>query len=97
VPETLPWMFGSWREYRDYLLEHLITEEDKRLLFRRQFAQLDDAYLPELRDKITKAEIASILVNDYHGTKLGNFRTSLQRTQRLSYLRKQGLLPAAQA
>jgi predicted phosphoadenosine phosphosulfate sulfurtransferase len=36
APKVLPPMFVDWREYRDYLLDHLITNEDHKVIFRRR-------------------------------------------------------------
>ncbi len=72
-PTELPPMFESWIEYRDYLLEHLILDPKIRETFRRQFASMDKSYTPEVLDALVRTEIACILVNDYHFTKLGVF------------------------
>jgi predicted phosphoadenosine phosphosulfate sulfurtransferase len=76
VPETLPWMFPSWETYRDYLLDHVITDAAIRARFVALFAQWDRLFVPSLRETVTKAEIAALLVNDYHGTKYDTFRAA---------------------
>lgn len=75
APKTLPPMFGSWPEYRDHLLKYLITDDDKRALFARKFARLDKKYAGMLcPEKRHRAEISSILANDFEFTKLGNWQ-----------------------
>lgn len=76
IPSTLPYMFKTWKEYRDYLLENLITDPDIREKMRRQIISNDANYVEEVQDKLTKTQIAMILVNDYHGTKLTTFHAS---------------------
>ena len=74
VPKKLPYVFKSWKEYRDYLLENLIKEEDKRGMFRNEFKKLDKKYeLMRNKYNLYKAEITCILSNDYYFTKLVNF------------------------
>lgn len=78
-PRELPYMFRSWLEYRDYLLEHLITNAEHRAIFRQTFAAYDGRYSAAVRDDLTRTQIASILVNDYEGTKIGTFRATNSR------------------
>lgn len=74
--KELPYMFEDWKEYRDYLTEHLI-EPDLRPEFREKFRKMDERY-----HKIAEASgyykvcVKSILVNDYFWTKLNNFKYS---------------------
>lgn len=75
-PQNLPYMFKSWKEYRDYLLENLITDIVNRETFRKQFVRYDADYVEEIQEKLSKVEIASILTNDYHETKLKMFSSS---------------------
>ena len=83
--KQLPFMFDSWRDYRDYLVEHLIQTDDRREIFRKKFAKLDtkfaDMALPEERHK---NEILSVLANDWHFTKIDNF---LGRPETINYLK----------
>lgn len=77
VPAALPYMFADWREYRDHLLKYLIVDPDQQALFVKKFAALEVRYegmlRPDLRHKV---EIASILANDFHFTKLANWEIS---------------------
>lgn len=73
VPKTVPYMFKDWWEYRDYLLENLITNPDDRERMRAIFAGDDDNYTPEAQPDLVKTQIQMILVNDYWGTKMTSF------------------------
>lgn len=66
----LPFMFKTWREYRDYLLEHLINRPDWRLRMARMFEKMDMALADVLGDIVYKRQIQSILTNDWEGAKL---------------------------
>ncbi len=69
--KELPYMFTNWKEYRDYLLEHLVENEDWKVAFKKQFATFEP-YERFCYEKIMKESIHAILSNDYEGTKLGN-------------------------
>lgn len=78
-PSTLPPMFGSWREYRDYLLEKLIENEEWRKNFRSTFAMHDEIFGEHRSDEqIGRMHVTSILCNDHEGVKLGNFLNAPQ-------------------
>ncbi len=72
-PRELPPMFADWTEYRDFLLERLITNAEHREKMRRSFASLDASYHEDVLPSLIRMQISAILVNDYHMTKLGNF------------------------
>lgn len=72
-PKELPFMFGSWREYRDYLLEKLIENPDWVNTFKKKFIKHDEVYGDELGDKLFKMHIKSILTNDWECVKIGNY------------------------
>ena len=75
----LPYMFRSWEEYREYLLDKLVKNEYKKF-FRKMFDENDklfsDIFLQEKQFYLMckKIEIYSILSNDWEGTKMRNFR-----------------------
>ena len=75
---TLPFMFSDWKEYRDYLLENLITEE-YREGFVKFFANMDRKYVLLVDvDDLYKTQIASILTNDFEYTKMKNWKKNPQ-------------------
>ena len=74
VPKTLPFMFADWREYRDYLLENLMQNEEHRAKLRKQFASLDRRFAgTEVETAMLKMEITAIMANDSEGTKMGSW------------------------
>ncbi len=81
-PTELPPMFTSWREYRDYLVENLVTIEKDREYFRRTFARYDDLYGdackadPKLDKFLLKLELQCVLTGDVFGQRLGLFRST---------------------
>ena len=83
--DDLPFMFRSWREYRDYLLQHLVTDLVQRREFRKQI-EMYDRIMPYVdSEDLAKQGVQAILVNDYHSTKLMNYYI----TQRARYWRDQ--------
>lgn len=75
APKELPWMFRSWTEYRDYLLENLIVP-DRQQVFRDNFALYDRKYAGMTEEgalRLVKVQITTVLANDFHFTKMGNF------------------------
>lgn len=76
----LPPMFGGWREYRDFLLEKLISDESWKEGFRKTFKRQEEWYHDELGDELFKVHVSSILTNDWEGVKLWNFEHSYTQT-----------------
>jgi len=75
--KKLPWMFGTWIEYRDYLTETLITMEEHRKIFQKKWAEMDLLYsdMKNMHDLVRK-QISSLLVNDWEFVKLAGFINS---------------------
>jgi len=65
IPKTLPPMFTDWFDYRDYLLENLITDPEAKAKLRKGFDRYDK-YLRYAKnyEEIIRAEILSILTSD---------------------------------
>ena len=74
--KELPFMFASWKEYRDFLLEKLITNPEWQEGFRKKFKAMEDLYEADIGDKLHKVCISSILTNDWEHIKLKNFERS---------------------
>lgn len=75
----LPYMFKDWEEYRDYLLEHLIFDEEQKTKYRRRFNNKPAKIyrsLPALHEHYCKVCVTAILKNDYHMTTIENFERS---------------------
>lgn len=71
----LPEAFESWREYAYYLLEHLVTDANKREVYRKKFLSLEKRYekLVHQKDTLYRNMVTTIVVNDFEFTKLNNW------------------------
>lgn len=77
--KDVPFMFANRKEYRDYLLEKLITNEDWTQRFKRTFNYQEEVFCNTVLEELMyKIHIASILTNDWEGIKLRNFACSPQ-------------------
>lgn len=75
APKKLPWMFRTWKEYRDYLVDKLIAP-DLQGAFREAFQKYDSIYegmTPEGDLRLKRVQVTAVLANDFHFTKLENF------------------------
>jgi predicted phosphoadenosine phosphosulfate sulfurtransferase len=71
----LPFMFNSWTEYRDYLVEHLIEDPKVKKTFQDYFESVERRYSRSVGEDLYKTQINSILCNDVELTKLKNWET----------------------
>ena len=72
--KKLPFMFTDWVEYRDYLLENLISGEVKDK-FKKEFDYMDSAFSnTDVYEKGLKTCVTALLKNDYHMTVINNFK-----------------------
>ena len=76
VPKQLPFMFKSWQEYRDYLVDVLYEDEKKKDTFKKKFKQLDEKYIRMAhKDELYRVCISSLLANDYEFVLTGNWES----------------------
>ena len=75
-PKELPFMFESWSEYRDHLLEHLIQNDEDRAAYRKRFEQFEPRYLPEAQHNLLRTEISTLLNHDLKFSKLASFEAT---------------------
>lgn len=72
--KELPFMFESWTEYRDYLLENLIPDNEAKAAFKRHFVIIDRTYIhDEIKRVMAQVCIKAILKNDWHSTTIETF------------------------
>lgn len=76
APKELPFMFASWGEYRDHLLENLVDEGAPKEEFRKQFRVGDAIYKEECYPDLHRMQVNAILHGDYHRTKLDTWRAA---------------------
>jgi predicted phosphoadenosine phosphosulfate sulfurtransferase len=94
VIDKLPEAFESWKEYAYYLLENLITDDKRRLIFAKHFERLEEKYsnLVHQKDTMYKNMVTTLVINDFEFTKLNNW----ERNPELNAWRhwnKKGILP----
>lgn len=67
----LPVMFKSWKEYRDFLTEKLITNDRYKSIFKSEWEKMDETF-SELRtpDDLYKRQVVCVLAGDVEFTKL---------------------------
>ena len=75
--DTLPLMFESWEEYRDYLTDSLITDPKHRSIFHKKWLRMDALYGDMIDPSVVvKQQIRSLLVNDWEFVKISSFLNS---------------------
>lgn len=70
VPKELPYMFKDWKEYRDYLLIHLVKKEYWDLFRRRWNGQDGESWY--------KLHCKEVIVNDIDGTMNHNSKVAIE-------------------
>lgn len=79
-PTELPFMFKSWKEYRDFLLNGLVADGDIRQKMAHRFALCDEKLIGTEHEKsLYMAEVTTIIRNDYFFTGLSNFMTQYNK------------------
>lgn len=78
-PTELPFMFDSWEQYRDYLLDHLIEKEDWRESMGRRFRRQQARMHPSVHPAMFEMQVKSILVNDWEGILPNNWTMTVPR------------------
>jgi predicted phosphoadenosine phosphosulfate sulfurtransferase len=77
-PKELPYMFSSWEEYMDYLIDNLVPEEtgvNSRETFRKQFHRVVTS-TDVGREYAAQVIIKAVIGGDYYGTHIKNFLVS---------------------
>lgn len=84
LPRELPYMFSSWREYRDYLLDRLITDPKRHATMRAQFDRQDARFDEGIHGEMHRMHVSAILVNDYEGIKMTVFEAKKSKWSKTS-------------
>lgn len=77
----LPWMFASWAEFLDHLVEHLAGESDReryRVRFAKSVAKWRKGVLEATEKQIYQTMINCLLANDIEFTKLVNWELQVR-------------------
>ncbi len=80
IPRKLPIAFGSWLEYRDYLLVHLVKPEYHEL-FRNRWAK-------QTGDEWYRVHVKEIVLNDIDGTNNANARSRFRMREKVPLYRQ---------
>ncbi len=77
APKTLPVMFESWKEYRDYLTARLYSDIKKQDAFQNRFNQMDEKYqrMAKIED-MHKIHVKALLANDHEFVLIDNWERS---------------------
>lgn len=85
IPREVPFAFKDWKEYRDYLLIHLVKQEYWELFRNRWKGQNDDDWY--------RVHVKEIILNDIDGTVNSNKKASRRKDEKRSdyynYYKKQ--------
>lgn len=73
-PKELPFMFHSWNEYRNYLVDTMLPEGKGKLMIIKKFKSFDTTF-GHLK-RYYRVCITTIIKNDYHFTLLDNYRVA---------------------
>lgn len=74
IVKEVPYMFSGWKEYRNYLLDALITNKEHHAIFSKCIDRCDKLYTGKsINEKFCKRMVTAILLNDYHLTTIVNF------------------------
>ncbi|HBY66715.1 MAG TPA: hypothetical protein DEG69_02415 [Flavobacteriaceae bacterium] len=81
----LPYMFNNWKEYREHLLENLVTDKEYRKKFANRFKLMDSKYSMMVPiHMLYKVHIATILAMDIDFTKCQNWE---QKNEAITFRR----------
>jgi len=69
-PDDLPYMFTSWQEYLDHLIDNLVTEPADRPKFRKLQANAERELLYVPRREIARYMVRIVMFNDVYGSNL---------------------------
>lgn len=89
--KDLPFMFHSWEEYRDYLTDHLIKEEDRQIFYKTYNTPWAQRYKTNklLYDDFCQVCIQSIMRADVCQTIIMRFKSNVAVSE-WEYYRKHG-------
>lgn len=87
-PKALPSMFGSWKEYREFLLEKLITKPEWIKTFRKNFDRQDAMFAADGDNNgLWRMHVTCILCNDWEGIKMVNYQNASQNIDKVKQYR----------
>jgi len=82
IPKTLPFAFKDWKEYRDYLLEHLVKPEYHELFLKRWKNQDTTEWYT--------IHVKECIINDIDGTINANYKSKIKKDKKMDYYIERG-------
>ncbi len=76
IPDELPFMFADWYEYRDHLIEHLITDEKVKKRAIETFKAYEERYTGGCELSLVRTQVKIILFNDFNFRRLAPWRSA---------------------
>lgn len=76
VPSKLPYMFNSWVEYMEYLIENLAQHEEHRAMYRKHFAQMQRTVGHIPIQELAQVMVGSVIGGDIYGTGVQQYMVS---------------------
>ena len=74
-PTSLPFMFETWKDYTEHLLDNLVQENKNRKLIRKEMGKMELVYTDDnIKKAMYRYIITTILACDWDLTKLTNFK-----------------------
>jgi predicted phosphoadenosine phosphosulfate sulfurtransferase len=89
MPTSLPYMFASWDEYLEYLIDNLVTQPDDRVQFRKLKQRLAIGAFDVEPERRAQIMVGTVIGNDLYGTHIGNFMVSHRAKRKQSALAEQ--------
>lgn len=69
----LPYMFSTWVEYLDYLIQHLVEGDDNRVKFYKMWANAEHVLPYVSRREIVRQVLYAVMFNDVYGSNLNTW------------------------
>lgn len=93
-PKELPYMFKSWLEYCEYIIENVVQKQKYKDLIRKQLYKYMKVYVHDaIREALIKTIIGMVLVNDWDLTGCASFHTNFQHFNYVNW--RKGLIHEA--
>lgn len=75
-PDRLPPMFDDWTDYRDYLLENLVSDDAWRAKMIKRFESGLRRFDPSVHAAMIRMQVGAVLIGDFRGVKQADFEAA---------------------
>lgn len=83
IPKKLPFMFKDWKEYRDYLLIHLIES--------KYWEHFKNEWKGQDSEEYYKTHVREVILGDTCGTLNNNARSRIKKNEKIKGLKSNGV------